>query len=393
VEASIRLGRIRGIEIGLHYSWLLVFALLTYSLAAGVFPSWYPGWSPGTYWAVGALSSLLLFASVLAHELGHSLVAQARGVPVISIILFIFGGVAQLADEARRARDEFLIAIAGPVVSLVIGTGSILLWPLVEGVNQQLGAVLEYLGWANLILVAFNSIPAYPLDGGRVLRALLWGAMRNVLRATRIAAGIGVAIGFLFMAGGLFLVFRSPLSGIWLIALGWFLQNAANQSYQQLLIRRFFEGVRVGQLMDPDPPTIGPDLSIDELVDALLAYNVRSFPVVEDGRLVGIVTLTDVRHAPREEWPVRRVRDLMTPRERLITANPEDDLERALRLMAAHEIHQIPVVDDSRLLGLLTRNALLRFLQLRQELARTPDEVAAIYAQRRRERGVPGLTD
>lgn len=388
MEASIRLGRIRGIEIGVHYSWLLVFALLTYSLAVGVFPSWYPGWEPGTYWAIGALSSLLLFASVLAHELGHSLVAQARGVPVVSIVLFIFGGVAQLADEARRARDEFLIAVAGPAVSVVIGVISLVLWPFVDDFNQPLGAVLEYLGWANLILVAFNSIPAYPLDGGRVLRALLWGAMRNVLRATRIAAGIGVAIGFLFMAGGLFLVFRSPLSGIWLIAIGWFLQNAAQQSYQQLMIRRFFEGVRVGQLMEPEPPTISPDLTVDELVDALLVHNVRCFPVVENGRLVGIVTLTDVRHVPRHEWASHRVRDLMTPRERLITASPDDDLERVLRLMAGHEIHQIPVVDDSRLLGLLTRNALLRFLQLRQELARTPDEVAAIYAEQRRERRV-----
>lgn len=388
MEASIRLGRIRGIEIGVHYSWLLVFALLTYSLAVGVFPSWYPGWEPGTYWTIGALSSLLLFASVLAHELGHSLVAQSRGVPVVSIVLFIFGGVAQLADEARRARDEFLIAVAGPAVSVVIGVISIVLWPFVDDINQPLGAVLEYLGWANLILVAFNSIPAYPLDGGRVLRALLWGAMRNVLRATRIAAGIGVAIGFLFMAGGLFLVFRSPLSGIWLIAIGWFLQNAAQQSYQQLMIRRFFEGVRVGQLMEPEPPTISPDLTVDELVDALLVHNVRCFPVVENGRLVGIVTLTDVRHVPRHEWSSHHVRDLMTPRERLITASPDDDLERVLRLMAGHEIHQIPVVDDSRLLGLLTRNALLRFLQLRQELARTPDEVAAIYAQQRRERRV-----
>ncbi len=393
MEASIRLGRIRGIEIGLHYSWLLVFALLTYSLAAGVFPSWYPGWNPGTYWAVGALASLLLFASVLAHELGHSLMAQSRGVPVVSIVLFIFGGVAQLADEARRARDEFLIAAAGPLVSLVIGLGSLLLWPIVEDTSQPLGAIFEYLGWANLILVLFNSIPAYPLDGGRILRAILWGILRNMLRATRIAAGIGVATGFLFMAGGLFLVFRSPLSGIWLIALGWFLQNAAQQSYQQLVIRRFFEGVRVGQLMDPDPPTITPDLTVDELVDALLAYNVRSFPVLENGRLVGIVTLTDVRQTPRDEWPLRRVRDLMTPRERLITAAPEDDLERILRLMAAHDIHQVPVVQDSRLLGLLTRNALLRFLQLRQELARTPDEVAAIYEQRRRAQRFPHITE
>ncbi|MCS7051052.1 MAG: site-2 protease family protein [Thermomicrobium sp.] len=386
MQASIRLGRIRGIEIGLHYSWLLVFALLTYSLAIGVFPSWYPGWTPGTYWAVGALASLLLFASVLAHELGHSLVAQSRGIPVVSIVLFVFGGVAQLAEEARRARDEFLIAVAGPAVSLGIGVVSLLLWPLVDDLNQPLGAILEYLGWANLILVAFNSIPAYPLDGGRVLRALLWGAMRNVLRATRIAAGIGVAIGFLFMAGGLFLVFRSPLSGIWLIALGWFLQNAAQQSYQQLMIRRFFEGVRVEQLMESDPPTIPPDLTVDELVDALLTHNVRCFPVVDDGRLVGIVTLTDVRHAPRDQWSSHRVRDLMTPRERLITASPHDDLEDVLRLMAGHEIHQIPVVRDSQLVGLLTRNAVLRFLQLRQELARTPDQVAPIYAQQRRER-------
>lgn len=390
MDASVRLGKIRGIEIGIHYTWLVVFGLLTYSLAAGVFPEWYPGWTQGTYWAVGALASLLLFASVLAHELGHAVVAQSRGIPVASIVLFIFGGVAQIVEEARRAIDEFLIAVAGPIVSLVIGVGSLVLWPFAGQVNEPLGAILRYLGFANLILVVFNLIPAYPLDGGRVLRAFLWGALDSVYRATRIASTVGVFIGFLFIAGGIFLVFRAPLSGIWLVAIGWFLQSAAQQSYQQLMLKRLFEGVRVGQLMDARPVTISPDVPVDELVDSLLGYNVRSFPVIEDGRLVGIVTLTDVRNTPRSEWPTRRVRDLMTPFERLVTATPESDIESVLRAMVAHDIHQVPVVRDSALLGLLTRNALLRFLQLRQELMRSPEEIAQIVEKRSRPSDLPG---
>lgn len=390
MDASIRLGKIRGIEIGIHYTWLVVFGLLTYSLAVGVFPDWYPGWAPETYWAVGALASLLLFASVLAHELGHSVVAQSRGIPVASIVLFIFGGVAQIVEEARRAIDEFLIAVAGPLVSVVIGVSSLVLWPIAEGVSEPLGAILHYLGFANLILVAFNLIPAYPLDGGRVLRAFLWGALDSVYRATRIASAVGVLIGFLFMAGGIFLVFRAPLSGIWLVAIGWFLQSAAQQSYQQLMVRRLFEGVRVGQLMDREPVTISPEVPVDQLVDALLSYNVRSFPVIEDGRLVGIVTLTDVRNAPRNEWESRRVRDLMTPFDRLVIATPDSDIESVLRAMALHDIHQVPVVRDRTLLGLLTRNALLRFLQLRQELMRSPEEIAQMVEKRSRPSDLPG---
>lgn len=384
MDASVRLGKIRGIEIGIHYTWLVVFGLLSYSLAVGVFPDWYPHWSSSTYWGVGVLSSLLLFASVLAHELGHSLVAQSRGIPVVSIVLFIFGGVAQIAEEARRALDEFLIAVAGPLVSLVIGVGSLVLWPAADQISEPLGAILHYLGYANLILVAFNLIPAYPLDGGRVLRAFLWGALDSVYRATRIASAVGVFIGFAFIAGGIFLVFRAPLSGIWLVAIGWFLQNAAQQAYQQLQVRRLFEGVRVRQLMDADPVTISPDVPVDELVDALLQYNVRSLPVIEDGRLVGIVTLTDVRTTPRDQWPVRRVRDLMTPFEHLVVATPDSDIESVLRAMVARDIHQVPVVRDSTLLGLLTRNALLRYLQLRQQLMRSPEEIANMVEKQSR---------
>lgn len=384
MDGSIRLGKIRGIEISIHYTWVVVFALLTYSLAVGVFPAWYPGWTAGTYWTVGVIASLLLFGSVLAHELGHSVVAQSRGIPVARIVLFIFGGVAQIVEEARRALDEFLIAVAGPVVSLVIGVGSLALWPFAEDVSEPLGAILRYLGFANLILAAFNLVPAYPLDGGRVLRAFLWGALDSVHRATRIASAVGVFFGFLFIAAGIFLVFRAPLSGIWLIALGWFLQSAAQQSYQQLVMRRLFEGVRVGQLMDKDPVTISPDVRVEELVDALLEYNVRSCPVVEHGRLVGIVTLTDVRKTPRSEWAWRRVYDLMTPSDRLVTATPDADIERVLKDMVIHDIHQVPVVRDGTLLGLLTRNALLRFLQLRQELMRSPDEIAEMVEKRSR---------
>lgn len=369
MDGSFKLGRIQGIEIGIHYSWLFVFGLLTFSLARGLLPNLYAGWTTTQYWLIGGLAALLLFLSVLAHELGHSLVAQAKGIPVRSIILFIFGGVASLTQEPRKARDEFQIAIAGPAVSLAIGVVSIVLFLLLERTTEYLAAILLYLGYANLLLVAFNLIPGFPLDGGRVFRAIVWGITNSLQRATKIASTVGVVIGYIFIAIGIFLVFSNPISGIWLIAIGWFLQNAADQSYRQLALERMFEGVTVGGLMNEMPVTVGPELTLEELVDHyVLAYNVRGVPVVQGGQLLGIITLTDIRHTPRREWSQWTVRAKMTPWDRLITVTPETSLQEALQAMAMRDIHQIPVVRDGALVGLLTRSQVIRFLQLRAEL-------------------------
>jgi Zn-dependent protease/CBS domain-containing protein len=373
MEASISLGQIRGIPIGLHYSWFIVFGLLTYSLAIGLFPTMYEGWQTETYWITAAIASLLLFVSVLLHELGHAFTAQRKGIPVRSITLFIFGGVASIAEDSETARDEFAIAIMGPVVSVLIAVLSGVLWLTVGPFQEQAAAVLMYLALVNTILVVFNMIPGFPLDGGRVFRALIWGWTGNVMTATRIASTTGVIIGYGFIIAGIFFVFQVPITGIWMIAIGWFLQNAADQAYKQLQLRRTFEGVRVQQLMEPNPVTVSAYVTLEELVDRyMLGRNLRGLPVVDDDILAGIVTLNDIKDRPREEWSRYRVLDCMTPREELITADPDTDLDTVLQLMSEKDFHQIPVLQGGRVVGLLTRGQVIRFLQLRQSLPDPP---------------------
>jgi Zn-dependent protease/CBS domain-containing protein len=369
MQASFTLGHVRGISIGIHSTWLIVFGLLTYSLAEGVLPNQYHGWSTAMYWIIGAISALLLFASVLAHELGHSLTALSKGVKVKSIVLFIFGGVAQLEDETDTASDEFWIAIAGPAVSVVIGVLSALIFLAVRGVSEEIGAIFAYLATANIILVLFNLIPGFPLDGGRVFRAVLWGATDNLQRATRIASTVGMVVGYIFIVLGIFLVFQNPISGIWIIAIGWFLRSAAEQSYQQLMMERAFSGVRVNELMTRDPVTVAPDVPLDRLVsDYVMARNVRGLPVMQNGDLVGIITLNDIKDVPQHDWPARTVGEVMTPRDKLVTATPTTSLKTVVKAMSDNDIHQLPVLQDGKLVGLLTRNAVIRALQLQQEL-------------------------
>jgi Zn-dependent protease/CBS domain-containing protein len=372
MEASIRLGNIRGIPVGLHYSWFIVFGLLTYflSMPGGFLQEFFPGWETTTYWIVAALSSLLLFTSVLLHELGHAITAQRRGIPVRSITLFIFGGVASLSEDSENARDEFAIAIMGPVVSVAIAIFSGVMYLLVRPFQEQLGAIFLYLAVVNTVLVLFNMIPGFPLDGGRVFRAALWGWTGSVEKATRYASMTGVMIGYAFIILGIFTVFVVLFTGIWLILIGWFLQNAADQAYKQMQVRRTFEGVQVRQLMEPNPVTISAYATIEELVDRyMLGRNLRGLPVVDESVLAGIITLNDIKDAPREEWGRYRVLDRMTPREKLVTAEPDTDLEEVLQVMSAHDFHQIPVLENGMVVGLLTRGQIIRFLQLRQTLS------------------------
>ena len=383
MNPSFKLGTVRGITIGVHWSWLIVFALLTYSLAVGMFPDSYPGWTTGAYWIVGAVASLLLFASVVAHELGHSFVALAKQVPVKSITLFIFGGVASITREPERAGDEFQIAIAGPAVSLGIGLVSLALWLVAGRVSDYLVAILGYLGLANLLLVAFNMIPGYPLDGGRVFRSIAWRVTGSAERATRIAGAVGVGVGVLFMVVGIFLVLSDPITGIWLAAIGWFLESAARQSTQQFQLERVLAGVQVGSLMDPQPVVVPPDLRLADLVETyVLGRNLRSLPVVSRDRLVGLITLTDVQRVPRDRWEARTAGDAMTPLDRLVTATPRSPLQPVLQAMAERDIHQAPVIEDGRLVGVLTRNQVIQYLQLRSELQRETNRPASEQPER-----------
>ncbi len=367
---SIKMGSIFGIEIGIHFSWFLVFALVTWSLAVGFFPFQFPGWPELTYWIVSAISAILLFVAVLVHELSHSLVAKSEGMPVSSITLFIFGGVSNIKREPESPGKEFWMAFVGPLSSLIIGIVAGIAWLLIGPLNQQVQAVLMYLAVVNVLLAVFNLIPAFPLDGGRVLRSFIWGVSHDMTRATRMAARVGQGFAYLFIILGLLWAFTGNIiSGLWLVFIGWFLNNAAEMSYRQVRTEELVHGVHVQDMMTREVETVDPGVSIRHLVDTyILPHNRRALPVAEESNLVGIITLNDVRKVPREEWDYTVVRDVMTPRDRLYVLHPEDDVAQALGILGEQDINQLPVVNQGRVVGFVTRGHLIRFMQLRQDL-------------------------
>ena len=369
MKPSIQLLRIGGINIGVHYSWFLLLLLVTWSLAVRFLPEQSPGWSTTMYWIAGIASALLLFASVLVHELAHSLVARARGFRVEGITLFLLGGVSNLRAEAQRPRDEFVISIAGPLVSFGL---SGLLWATLLGLPDRempIAVIVRYLAFINLLLGVFNLLPAFPLDGGRILRSILWGATGNLLGATRIAAFGGQAMGVLLMAfGGLSIWMSNPIGGVWLFIIGWFLLNAATGSRRATAMETYLKGVRVQDVMDADPACISPDVPLSTAVfEFFLRRGMKSLPVCDGGRLLGIITLTDIRNVPRDRWGGVRVADAMTPIP-LWQVTPDDDALHAMSLLGEHSIHEAPVVDGHRLVGLLSRAHIIRYIHSRREL-------------------------
>ncbi|MGI5835508.1 MAG: CBS domain-containing protein [Chloroflexota bacterium] len=367
---SVRLITIGDIEIGVHYSWLLVFFLVAWTLAVGFFPFQLPGLSAGIYWIMGFVASLLLFVSVLIHELAHSFTAEARGLRVSSITLFIFGGVSNISGEPRTARDELLISIVGPISSLILGGLFWILWAALGAGMGAVEGVLIYLATINILLAIFNLIPGFPLDGGRVLRAIVWWSTNSFQRATQVAVISGHVVAFLFIIGGLLLAFSGAfLSGIWLILIGWFLNGAADAAGRQTRETEWFRGVTVRQVMNPQPVTVDPDENLSELVfEHVLLRGVRALPVVEDGELLGMVTLSDVRGVDRDRWDVTTVRSIMARPDQLQTVSPQQELTDAIRLLAEYDINQLPVVDEGKLVGLLSRSNVIRFLQIKEEL-------------------------
>ena len=370
MEASVRLGSIRGIRIGIHYSWFIVLVIFSYLLAEGQYPNQYPGWTTTQYWVVAVATVILLFASVLVHELGHSFVAQARGIEVVGITLFIFGGVAEIAEESDEPGGEFAIAIAGPLTSRGLSAIFGGLWMLLHGTNAQVSALLGYLAVVNAILAVFNLIPGFPLDGGRVLRAILWKITGDVRKSTRIVSVIGTFVGSVFFVLGIFAALSGNLiNGLWYLALGWFLQNAASSGYRQVEQEELIKGHVVSEVMDPAPLTVQGGFTVAELVhDWFLARNVRGAPVVTNDWFEGIVTISDVRHVPRDRWEETLVKDIMTPRDKVQSVTPDAGIDVALRTMSEHSFDQLPVIADRQLVGLLRRADLVRFLHLQQTL-------------------------
>ena len=374
MSPSFRLGRIAGVEIGVHYTWLFAFALIAWSLAAGFFPNSFPGWSPVAYWATGVAAALLLFVSVLVHELAHSFVAKAKGLPVRGITLFIFGGVSNIGGEAARPKDEFVIAIVGPLASLALAGLFWALYRVLPGQDGPLAATLSYLSLINLMLAGFNLLPGFPLDGGRVLRSILWGTTGSLAKATRIAASVGQAFGWLLIAWGVYQVLGGNfLSGLWIALIGWFLNSAADSSRREVMLQEQFRGVPVSQVMEPNTETVTSQITVEELVhEWFLQRRRRALPVSEDGKLAGIVTLTDVKGVPQDRWSQVRVAEIMR-REPLYTVGYDDDLDAALQLLAQHDLNQVPVLHEGRLVGLLSRAEIIRYLQFRHELGMKPE--------------------
>jgi Zn-dependent protease len=369
---GIRIGRIFGVQITLHPSWFVIAVIVTYLMAGGQLPATYPGWGEALYWVIGAIISLLFFASVLAHELSHALVARRFGLRVRDITLFIFGGAASLEGDAQRPRDEALIAAAGPLTSLAIG--AVMLGIAIVVDQPQVAAIAGSLGFINLTLGLFNLIPGFPMDGGRILRAVLWKVRGDKNTATRSAAVIGRLFGYLLIAAGIFLIFQggNPFNGVWLALIGWFLSNAAESAVAQLSVEHALHGIKVREVMESDPPAISPNETVADLVnERLIRGGQRSFVVSHaDGGLAGIVTLSDVRRVPRENWEAARVTDIMTRYADLATIGPDAELEAALKLLQEREVNQLPVVTDEgrTVVGLLTRAGILRLIEARMRL-------------------------
>jgi Zn-dependent protease/CBS domain-containing protein len=366
MPSSFTIGRIAGIRIGIHYTWLLAFALITWSLAS-YFPTTVRATTPLTYWLMGGFAAVLLFASVLLHELSHSLVARRRGLQVDSITLFIFGGVSNLSTEPTRASDELLVALVGPFTSLALAGACLILNRWIAG--GVAGALLGYLGAANLVLGVFNLVPGFPLDGGLVLRGAWWAASDDLRQATRVASLAGQIIGYLLVAFGFVTLLGGDLlGGVWIAFIGWFLTSAAHSSREVQALQAALSGIPVSSVMDLAPPRCSPQSTVEAFVfRCAVEHNQRAALVVEDEHVMGLVTVADVKHLPRERWSVTPLAQIMS-RPPLALVAPTTELAEALELMVSSGVHQLPVMDSGRIVGMIARADILQVLQIRTEI-------------------------
>lgn len=384
MRGRIRLLRLFGIDVELDWSWLVIFVLMTWSLT-GWFWQLHPAWGPGLPLLVGAVGALLFFVSVLLHELAHSLMAIVFGTRVRSITLFLFGGVSNIEREPHAPKEELAIAIVGPLVSLAIGFAVLLgatFWAGVTDANDageaaaRMGPVATMLAWlgsANILVGLFNLIPGFPLDGGRILRSIVWMATGSLQRATAWAVGTGQVVAALFVTCGILMAFGVYIpflgtgfaSGLWLAFIGWFLYSAASQTRERQLIEEALHGTPTSRLMRRSGPAVPPQMTVTGLVDgAFMATDERAFPVLDNGRLVGLVCLEDVRKASRDRWDTTTVEEIMTTAEDLATITPETDAVEALRLMSQRDVNQLPVLQNGRLVGMVHRRDFVRWLEL-----------------------------
>lgn len=387
---GFRVGKIFNININIDWSWLLIFGLISWSLASS-FGQMHPEWTQLMQWGMAILAALLFFLSVLAHELAHSLMARAQGVEVRNITLFLFGGVSNIQKEPASPMNEFLVTIVGPLTSfilggafLLLGTGGIALGNVAATNMTELlsrlgpvNTIFLWLGSVNILLGLFNLIPGFPLDGGRVVRSILWGITNDLKKATRWASWLGQGVAWLLIFAGMSMLFGIQIpflgtgfiNGLWLIFIGWFLQNAAVQSYRRIVVQDILEDVPVKRLMNPNVPQVPADITIEEFVDNyLMQSDNRAFIVFEAENMLGLITIDDVRKLSTESRRTSLVRDVMTPSEKMIVVAPEEDVTDAFDRLQMKDVRQLPVVAGNEIVGLLRRKDIVRWLQFQSKI-------------------------
>ncbi|MEW6214445.1 MAG: site-2 protease family protein [Nitrospirota bacterium] len=361
-QGAWKIGKIMGIPIRVHFSWLIVFGLITWSLSTYYFPTVAPELPIASYWIKGALAALLLFVSVGFHELAHSFIARRYGLSIVSITLFIFGGVAQMKGEPPHPKAEFRIAIIGPISSFFL---SALFFLFSVNTVGGTNALFSYLTRVNFVLGAFNLIPGFPMDGGRVLRSIIWGKRKNYFYATQRASSIGQKIALFFIFFGVFSIFAGMPGGLWLMLIGWFLYTAAQASYQQATLQETLSGIKVKDIMVKEIITLSPSITLDKAVDNyFLRYGYGGFPVMDDGKFLGILTLKEVKDVPRGDWGRMKVADVLVPHNKKWEVSPDDDVMKTLELMIREDKGRIIVMENNRMAGLITRNGIARYVQI-----------------------------
>jgi Zn-dependent protease/predicted transcriptional regulator len=370
---GVKLFRVLGIQISLNYTWFIVFGLIVWSLASGYFPYHYPGLSRSAHWMMGFLGAVFLFLSVLAHEVTHSYIAKKEGMDVSEITLFIFGGVSQLTKEPEDPQKELKVAIGGPASSLVL---ALVFWILSKATSPfpdllLYTGLLNYLAFINLALAVFNLIPGFPLDGGRVLRAIYWRKTNNLRKATQIASEAGKWVGVGIILLGLFWILAGNLiGGFWFVIIGIFLRSAAEGGYQQAVMKGALEGVKLKELMSRGVISVQPSLPIDRLVeDFYLTYKHNTYPVIDSDRIIGIITLKQVKEVPRSQWVEKTVRDVMMPLREDITLDPDGEAVDALQKMIRSGEGRLPVVKEGKAVGMISRRDILNLLEIKTDLA------------------------
>jgi Zn-dependent protease/CBS domain-containing protein len=371
-RGSLVLGAIRGIPIRIHFTWLIIFGLLSWSLASGYFPQHYPDLPIAAYWIKAIIAALFLFGSVLVHELMHALMAQSLRVPIAGITLFALGGVSEMKQEPPSPSAEFLIAVVGPLASFVLAGFFWLVWQALEreGPDPSFAAIALYLVGLNTVVAVFNLLPAFPLDGGRILRAIIWGITKNLKKATYLATRVGRAFAYLLITFGAVSLFAGAgFQGIWMALIGFFLLQGAQASYTQVLLKEALAGIAVRDIMVQEVVTVAPNLSVRELIqDYFLTHGYGGFPVVQNGQVLGLVALGDVKKVAPTDYDHLTVREVMIPLSERLTIAPEDDVSIAFQRMAEDELGRLVVMERGRMLGLVTKTGLSRFLQMKLEL-------------------------